>query len=400
MMTVPKLRFKNLSGNEFPIWNKRKLLELSEGGFSNGVFNDPKKIGSGYRLINVLDMYIPSTIDESKLSRVAISEAEFKNNKVEHGDIFFTRSSLVKEGIAFSNVYLGNSDDITYDGHLIRLRPKKDLINSTCFNYLLRSKSVRNQLVMRGKTATMTTIGQADIATVEVEIPSVDEQIRIASFLSAVDQKISLLTKKHQLLIQYKQGVMQKIFNQEIRFKDKDGKNFPNWTAKKVGEIFKVTRGNVLAMTKVSPEKNTKDLYPVYSSQTKNNGLAGYFSAYLYENAVTWTTDGANAGDVKYRDGKFYCTNVCGVLLSDKGQANSCMAYLINLVSRQHVSYVGNPKLMNNVMAAIPLLVPSVGEQIMISALINSFDAKIEAIKFQIKLIQDYKQGLLQQMFI
>ena len=57
--------------------------------------------------------------------------------------------------------------------------------------------------------------------------------------------------------------------------------------------------------------------YPVYSSQTKDNGLMGYYKDYLYENAITWTTDGANAGTVNYRAGKFYCTNVCGVLLTN-----------------------------------------------------------------------------------
>jgi type I restriction enzyme S subunit len=69
-------------------------------------------------------------------------------------------------------------------------------------------------------------------------------------------------------------------------------------------------------MTLVQEQKTVEAPYPVYSSQTKNNGLAGYYSDFLYENAITWTTDGANAGDVNYRSGKFYCTNVCGVLLS------------------------------------------------------------------------------------
>jgi type I restriction enzyme S subunit len=258
-MIAPKLRFKSSLGKEFPSWTKKKLIELSEGGFSNGVFNDPKKVGTGYRLINVLDMYIPSTIDESKLSRVAIGEAEFENNKVEHGDIFFTRSSLVKEGIAFSNVYLGNSDDITFDGHLIRLRPKKDLINAVCLNYLLRTKSVRYQLVTRGKTATMTTIGQADIATVDVEVPSIDEQQKIASFLSLVDSRIETIAKQYELLVEYKKGVMQKIFNQEIRFKDGAGKDFPDWEYVPLEEVLDYEQPGryLVSSTKYSDDFNT-----------------------------------------------------------------------------------------------------------------------------------------------
>ena len=98
--------------------------------------------------------------------------------------------------------------------------------------------------------------------------------------------------------------------------------------------------------------------YPVYSSQTKDNGLMGYYSNYLYENAITWTTDGANAGTVNYRPEKFYCTNVCGVLLSDKVEANKMISEVINSVSKRYVSYVGNPKLMNNIMADIDVNIP------------------------------------------
>lgn len=81
----------------------------------------------------------------------------------------------------------------------------------------------------------------------------------------------------------------------------------------------------------------------------------GYYSEYLYEDAITWTTDGANAGTVNYRAGKFYCTNVCGVLLSDKIKANKMLSESLNNVAKGYVSYVGNPKLMNNVMADIEI---------------------------------------------
>lgn len=203
-MSVPALRFKVENVDALKPWNEDSLLNLSVDGFTNGVFNDPNKTGSGYKLINVLDMYIDTTIDELRLSLVELSDSEFKKNKVEHGEIFFTRSSLVKEGIAYSNIYLGHSQDVTFDGHLIRMRPKKEVLNSIFANYLLRTSKVRKQLVARGKTATMTTIGQADIAAVMVEFPSLPEQTEIANFLTAVDEKITQLTQKQDLLTQYK----------------------------------------------------------------------------------------------------------------------------------------------------------------------------------------------------
>ena len=107
------------------------------------------------------------------------------------------------------------------------------------------------------------------------------------------------------------------------------------WEEKEVGEVFRVTRGEVLSMTLVKDIWTKETPYPVYSSQTKNNGLAGYYSDYLYENAITWTTDGANAGDVNYRPGKFYSPgNVCGVLIETDGHANACIAAIINSISK------------------------------------------------------------------
>ncbi len=83
-----------------------------------------------------------------------------------------------------------------------------------------------------------------------------------------------------------------------------------SWEQRKVSELFRVTRGYVLAATQTETAKTAEKPYPVYSSQTKDKGLMGYYKDYLYEDAITWTTDGANAGTVNYRAGKFYCTNV------------------------------------------------------------------------------------------
>lgn len=207
-----ELRFKDDDGRKFPEWTKDNLLNLSASGFTNGVFNDPAKVGSGYKLINVLDMYIDTTIDENNLSLVELSEAEFKKNKVKYGDTFFTRSSLVKSGIAFSNVYMGTSDDVTFDGHLIKMSPKLDKVDPLFLNYILRTAEVRKQLITRGKTATMTTIGQADIAEVNIDIPSLKEQAKIANFLTSIDDKITQTQAELAAVKQYKQGLLQQMF--------------------------------------------------------------------------------------------------------------------------------------------------------------------------------------------
>ena len=257
---IPKLRFPEFNEE----WEKKKLLELSENGFSNGAFNDPKKVGSGYRIINVKDMYIDGTINIENLTRVRIDEKEFSKNRVEFGDIFFTRSSLVKEGIAHSNINLSDADDLTFDGHLIRMRPIKEFYSSIYLYYNFSTINSRLQFIQRGKTTTMTTIGQEDIATVEISFPTLPEQTKIAEFFTAIDAKIQALKTKKEKLQQYKKGVMQQIFCQNhglkrltddteinnnlksaksfnpknLRFRQEDGTAFPDWEMKKLGDVL------------------------------------------------------------------------------------------------------------------------------------------------------------------
>lgn len=146
------------------------------------------------------------------------------------------------------------------------------------------------------------------------------------------------------------------------------------WEQRKISDLFEVTRGRVLAATNLASSQSAENPYPVYSSQTKNDGLLGCYSDYLYQNSITWTTDGANAGTVKYRSGKFYSTNVNGVLISTQGYANAAVATILDSVAWKFVSHVGNPKLMNNVMADIEIYIPGIKEQMVISDLVNRMD--------------------------
>ena len=123
----------------------------------------------------------------------------------------------------------------------------------------------------------------------------------------------------------------------------------------------------------------------------------GYYNEYLYEDAITWTTDGANAGTVHFRDGKFYCTNVCGVLLNEDGNANRCVAEILGSVSKKYVSYVGNPKLMNNVMSEIRIHIPSLLEQKKIDGFIASLDHRIAKQRELIEHLKKYKRGVIKE---
>ena len=233
--------------------------------------------------------------------------------------------------------------------------------------------------------------------------PSLSEQQKIGLFFSRLDRLITLNKQKYERLQNVKTAMLQKMFPKEgarvpeIRFSGFSGE----WERKRVSDLFKITRGYVLAATLTVPTKTAEALYPVYSSQTKDNGLLGYYKDYLYENAITWTTDGANAGTVNYRAGKFYCTNVCGVLLSNKVNANQMIAEALNNVAKNYVSYVGNPKLMNNVMADIEIQIPrTCEEREQISQFFSCLDRLITLNKEKYERLQNVKTAMLGRMFV
>lgn len=171
-----------------------------------------------------------------------------------------------------------------------------------------------------------------------------------------------------------------------------------DWKEVLIGDIYQIKRGQVLATSKISPIKNATNKFPVYSSQTLKNGLLGYFNQYLFSDGITWTTDGANAGTTKYREGKFYCTNVCGVLSSQVGYANICMAEIINIETPKYVSYVGNPKLMSNVVSKISIILPPLQEQQAISSVLSDFDEHIDNLTMLIEKKKAIRDGALEDL--
>ena len=225
--------------------------------------------------------------------------------------------------------------------------------------------------------------------------PPLAEQKKIAEVLGVWDKAIEKQSQLIEQLTLRKRGLMQQLLTAKRRLPGFSGP----WVRKKVKDIFKITRGNVLSAAVTTPSKVGENLYPVFSSQTQNKGIMGYFSQYLFEDCITWTTDGANAGDVNFRKGKFYCTNVCGVLKSDAGYANECIASILNKIAKFHVSYIGNPKLMNNVMAGIPIVIPqTIEEQTAIAQVLTAADREIELAQQKLELLRQQKRGLMQQL--
>ena len=137
---------------------------------------------------------------------------------------------------------------------VLRARPVNKKLDNLYKSYCsFRLRPVRKELVTKSSYTTRALTSGRLLNKACFYYPSdLQEQQKIAAFLSSVDTKIEQLNKKKSLLEQYKKGMMQKLFSQEIRFKDEQGRDYPDWEKKKVSEVFRITRGNVTSSKSVN----------------------------------------------------------------------------------------------------------------------------------------------------
>lgn len=193
---------------------------------------------------------------------------------------------------------------------------------------------------------------------------------------------------------------MSEIFNKNLRLISKFEFTPKGWREISVRDVCDLGRGRVISHEEI---KSNPGPYPVYSSQTSSDGLMGSLDSYVFNSElITWTTDGANAGTVFFRQGKFNCTNVCGTLAAKSADDIDLrfLTYQIGRIAKQYVSYHGNPKLMNDVMGRVALVIPSQkAEQQRIAEILSTIDQAIEKTEALIHKYQQIKAGLMHDLF-
>ena len=392
----PRIRFKGFSD----AWEQRKLWQLTiwDKKF-NGVesYKQVKVIKYPYVLADVFSQ-IEDTSGTVRLlstgSYIGYTTKEKAGNNLCYGEIV----AIPWGGVA--NIKYYNGFFVTADNR-IATSSNTQVLSNRYLHWWMESNITQIQSTYRG--ASIQHPSMNDILSLSIYLPSIEEQEKISNKLDTLDNLITLHQRKYDKLVAVKKALLEKMFPADgetvpkIRFK-----GFSDaWEQRKVSELFRVTRGYVLAATQTETTKTDEKPYPVYSSQTKDKGLMGYYKDYLYEDAITWTTDGANAGTVNYRAGKFYCTNVCGVLLSNEVKANQMIAEALNSVTKGYVSYVGNPKLMNNVMADIVIQIPTQAEEReQLSSFFSKLDNLITLHQRQLEKLKNIKTALLEKMFV
>ncbi len=388
-MNVPKLRFKEFNDE----YKKVKFGDIVnyQKGFA---FKSKDYKNSGVRIIRISDTTNNSIKKDNAIYINKEEAVKHKNVELITDDIMISSvgskpplyDSMVGKVVLIPEFINGS----LLNQNAIRFRTKQDN-QKYIYNYLKQRKYTRFiENIMRGN-ANQRSITLEDLFEFELNIPSLNEQNKVSQLLSLLNKKIELQSKKIEDLKLFKKGLI-------LSWK----KNSFDWHTVCIKDLFKITRGVVIPKNELSEFKNGEYKYPVYSSQTSNQGILGYSDTFDFNGKyLTWTTDGANAGKVFYRNGKFRCTNVCGVLYEDNIRfTNELFAELLNYETPKHVSYVGNPKLMNNIMSDIKIKIPNSDVQENTSLIINTINNKVNLEKKKLLKLQELKKGLMQNMFV
>ena len=228
------------------------------------------------------------------------------------------------------------------------------------------------------------------IEKVKTSSPSKPEQQKIASFLSAVDTKIGQLTRKKELLEQYKKGVMQKIFSQELRFKDDDGSEFSEWVEKKLGEVLKIGSG--------------RDYKHLGNGNIPVFGTGGYMLSvndYLYDGETVCIGRKGTIDKPMFFSGKIWTVDTLFYTHSFKNSVPKYIYFVFQFINwKKYNEASGVPSLSKSTIESIELNLPSLKEQIKIANFLSSLDSKLLHVSQPLEATKQFKKALLQQMFV
>lgn len=238
--------------------------------------------------------------------------------------------------------------------------------------------------------STIKTIGLPLFKKLQLELPSLPEQQKIASFLTSVDRKIMQLEEKKGLLAQYKKGMMQKLFSQNLRFKDAQGNDFPDWEEKRFGEVLKIGSGRDYKHLNVGK-------IPVY-------GTGGYMTSvdeYLYDGESVCIGRKGTIDKPVYLTGKFWTVDTLFYTHSFKSSLPKFIYAIFQTINwKKHNEASGVPSLSKSTVEKIKLAFPSLPEQQKIADFVSAIDQKIDLIATELDQAKTFKKGLLQQMFV
>lgn len=412
MKNVPKLRFKEFTEE----WEEKRFDKvfsfLQNNTFSRDCLTNEKQevqnIHYGDILVkyhNILDItdnisYIKKENDLKKFS----DESYLKT-----GDIVITDTAedfTVGKAI---EIYNPKQNKILSGLHTFPCRTNFEFVFGY-FGQYINSERYHYQLIPLITGIKVSSISKTSIKDTKVKFPCIKEQQKIADFLSCVDTKISLTEEKLENLKIYKKGIMQKIFSPEIRFKDKNGNDYPEWEEKKLGELGKIVTGK----TPSTKEKEywNGDIQFVtptdmkggkYQKITERNINESIVNEALPIGTIMFTCI-ASIGKMSISIKKCITNQQINSIIVNKNFSNEYIYYvLLNIVPKIQASKATTTMPIINKTDFSKILINislNLEEQQKIADFLSSIDEKIEKTEKKLNELKEFKKGLLQKMFV
>ena len=403
---VPKLRFSEFSDD----WEEKRFVDITTK-ISDGIHSTPNyDEGGTYSFVNGNNLVNGVIKINSQTKKV--DENEYTTHQRPLG----SNTILISINGTIGNLALYNNEKVVLGKSACYLNiNEKDTDKLYVFN-LLRTCKIKRFFNSELTGSTIKNLSLTTIKNTKLNLPTKPEQQKIAAFLTAVDTKIEQLSKKQELLGEYKKGSMQQIFSQAIRFKADDGSAFPDWEEKKLGDVGNFYRGHSYNST------NVKDsgLLVLRSSNIKNDSLIldndlQFVNKDCSDNVSLKTNDivicmangskrlvgksGIYHGDY---NGKLTVGAFCSIFRTD----NLLSKYILQTVQYRkylHILLAGTNinNLKNSELSELTFNLPvSSFEQTKIASFLSSIDRKIEQVGKQLDESNQFKKALLQQMFV
>ena len=406
---IPKLRFpefKDEKGEEFSEWVRVKASKIFSVLRGEGL---PKVLlvqDGCYQAIHYGQLFT----DYKEIIKTIKSRTNYKGKRMsQYGDILMPSSDVTPLGLAKASAILVNSVVLGSDMNILRPRIKN--INSIFFSYQLNFN--KTSIIRLVSGTTVKHIYPSDIKSLTLLLPTLPEQTKIANFLSAVDKRIELLSNKVSQLEEYKKGAMQKLFSQEVRFKDENGEEFPEWEQTKINTLFSYANGksneqyvtdagkyNLITLNSIDINGNLKTFHQKVNetdySLIKNDLVM----------ALSDVAHGFFLGLVDIIPNNNYVLNQRMGRLRLYKAKDADIRFLRTIINynQPYFRKMGQGSSQQNLskgdILKFNFLNPSLPEQTKIANFLSSLDSKIELATKELDKTEEYKKGLLQQMFI
>ena len=379
-------------------WKKVKLGELYE--VHNGLSKGRQFFGSGYPFLTFSTVFNNYFLPKGLDSLVQSSEKEREACSIRKGDVFITRTSETMDELGMSSVALRDYPNATYNGFTKRLRPITDNVIPEYIGYYLRSPKFRGKFMAFSTMTTRASLANADLLGMEVEIPSKEEQHRIATILSRYDSLIENYQKQIKLLEEAAQRLYKEWFV-DLHFPGYENTKIidgvpEGWEKKPVDTIYSIKYGKNLSTKLIS--ENGK--FPVYGA----NGVIGYYDkANCNEQVVLITSRGNGSGDVlmTYHKDAFITNN--SFIVSPIEDYSYCQLpftyqFLKNANFRAVRTGAAQPQLTNQSIHTVDVVLPS--KDVIIDYCDKAFynNKKIILLKNQIRLLTEARDRLLPKL--